>query len=332
MKPIATGILCVLLAAARAAALTEEEQQTIDKALKFERELVKLVESVRPASVSIENWQSQGGGPPFNAGAGSGVIISSQGHVLTNQHVVQGAKEVYVVLEDNRRLKAEIVGNDPRGDVALLKIDNRKIRFKDPRKANAAKLSAGQWVIATGNPFFLAADGEPVVTLGIVSGLGRILPGEFFYGDAIQHDAKINPGNSGGPLWDMNGNLLGLNGKIASSGAGGFGGPSSSGAGFTIPINQIRNFLESMLEGRAAQHGDQLLGLKVETHQNADGTADGAEVKEIAPGSPARLAKPTGIIKSATSSPRSRSRASRTPSRPRPITSPLSPRSRRGRS
>ena len=94
MKPIATGILCVLLAAARAAALTEEEQQTIDKALKFERELVKLVESVRPASVSIENWQSQGGGPPFNAGAGSGVVISSQGHVLTNQHVVQGAKEV----------------------------------------------------------------------------------------------------------------------------------------------------------------------------------------------------------------------------------------------
>ena len=187
--------------------------------------------------------------------------------------------------------------------MALLKIDNRKIRFKDPRKANAAKLSAGQWVIATGNPFFLAADGEPVVTLGVVSGLGRILPGEFFYGDAIQHDAKINPGNSGGPLWDMNGNLLGLNGKIASSGAGGFGGPSSSGAGFTIPINQIRNFLESMLEGRAAQHGDQLLGLKVVTHQNADGTADGAEVKEIAPGSPPASPSPRASW-SATSSPR----------------------------
>ncbi|MCU0727375.1 MAG: trypsin-like peptidase domain-containing protein, partial [Planctomycetes bacterium] len=267
----------------------------IDKALKFERELVKLVESVRPASVTIENWQARGNAPPIQVGAGSGVIISAQGHVITNQHVVQGAKEIWVVLTENRRLKAELVGNDPRGDVALLRIENKKIRYKDPRKANAAKLSAGQWVIATGNPFFLAGDGEPVVTLGVVSGLGRVLPGDFFYGDAIQHDARINPGNSGGPLWDMNGNLLGLNGKIASSGAGGFGGPSSSGAGFTIAINQIRNFLESMLEGRASRHGDQLLGLKVETFRDKDGTAAGAEVKEVDPASPARLAKPSGI-------------------------------------
>jgi len=106
-------------------AFTEVEKKILGKALKFERELVRLVERVRPISVSIENWQ---GHPPRKRGAGSGMIISSKGHILTNQHVVQGAVEIWVALEDHRRLKAELVGNDVQGDVALIKIDPRRTR------------------------------------------------------------------------------------------------------------------------------------------------------------------------------------------------------------
>jgi S1-C subfamily serine protease len=304
-KYFALGLLIFLLAPplpapAEDSEVAEEgrfspaELETLNDARKFERELVRVVEKVRPASVSIENWQERGG-VVRPAGQGSGVIISSKGYILTNQHVVQGAKEIWVSLYDHKRYKATLVGNDPRGDVALLKISGSRFKYKDPKRGRPDRLSAGEWVIATGNPFGLAADGEPVVTFGVVSGLERILPGQFFYGDAIQHDAKINPGNSGGPLWDTNGNLLGINGKIAFNSASGAG-PSSSGVGYTIPIDQIRNFLEAMFEGRPVQHGDEILGIeKVKTHYDDDGTADGAVVTKVRDGSPAALARSGGV-------------------------------------
>ena len=273
---------------------TEAEQETLEKAQKFERELVRVVEKVRPASVSIENWRKMGSIVRM-AGQGSGVIISKKGYILTNQHVVQGAAEIWVSLYDHRRFKATLIGNDPRGDVALLRINASRLKYKDPRRGRPDRLSAGEWVIATGNPFGLAGDGEPVVTFGVVSGLERILPGQFFYGDAIQHDAKINPGNSGGPLWDTNGNLLGINGKIATNNSSG-GGPSSSGAGYTIPIDQIRNFLEAMLKGLPVRHGDEILGIEgVKTHYDRDGTADGAVVAKVRDASPAALARAGGV-------------------------------------
>ncbi len=277
-----------------ASRFTEAELEVLEKAQKFERELVRVVEKVRPASVSIENWQKVGG-VIRPRGQGSGVIISGKGYILTNQHVVQGAVEIWVSLYDHRRFKARLVGNDPRGDVALLKISGSRFKYKDPRRGRPDRLSAGEWVIATGNPFGLAGDGEPVVTFGVVSGLERILPGQFFYGDAIQHDAKINPGNSGGPLWDTNGNLLGINGKIATNNASG-GGPSSSGAGYTIPIDQIRNFLDAMLAGRPVRHGDEILGIEqVKTHYDRDGTANGARVEKVRDASPAALARSGGV-------------------------------------
>jgi putative serine protease PepD len=108
------------------------------------------------------------------------------------------------------------------------------------------------------------------------------------YGDAIQHDAAINPGNSGGPLWDTYGNLLGINGRIQATGAGGAQRPSSSGVGYTIRIDQIRNFFEAMMEGRKALHGDQLLDLTVKTHLDGSGKPDGAVVTKIGPNSPAK--------------------------------------------
>jgi S1-C subfamily serine protease len=259
---------------------TAEEQGIIDKALRFEREVVRLVEKVRPSSVTIECWRND----TQPAGGGSGVIISHRGHVLTNQHVVEGAKHIWVVLHTGERVKAEVVGNDPRGDISLLKVNARGGRATDPDRANPDRLSPGELVIATGNPFFLGNDGSSVVTLGVISGLGRVSPGQYFYGDAIQHDARINPGNSGGPLWDSYGNLLGINGKIASTGVGGVLGPSSTGVSYTIPIDQIRNFFEAMLEGRAVRHGDQIFGAQVESAQDEKGEAIGVRVKDFEKG------------------------------------------------
>jgi len=275
---------------------SEEERKVLGKALKLERELVRVVSKVRPCSVSIENWRSRGrGAPPMMASGGSGVIISSKGYILTNEHVIRGAKEIWVVLLDHRRFKARYFGKDDRGDVALLKIDAKRIKYADPRKAKLSRLSAGEWVIATGNPFFLGRDGEAVVTFGAISALGRVLGGQYMYGDAIQHDAAINPGNSGGPLWDTNGNLLGINGRIQANQTGGSLRPSSSGVGYTIGIDQIRNFFGAMMEGRKAKHGDELLGLFVETFKDRTGKPAGAKVTKVVPGSPAASAKGGGV-------------------------------------
>jgi S1-C subfamily serine protease len=273
-----------------------EERKVLDKALKLETELVRVVKKIRPCSVSIENWRPRRrGGPAQMASGGSGVIISSKGYILTNEHVVKGAQEIWVVLEDHRRYQATYVGKDDRGDVALIKIDAKRIRYANPNKADPSRLSAGEWVIATGNPFFLGRDGEAVVTFGAVSATGRVLGGEYMYGDAIQHDASINPGNSGGPLWDIYGNLLGINGRIQANQTGGSIRPSSSGVGYTIGIDQIRNFVGAMMEGRKALHGDQLLGLTVETYRDETGKPAGAKVTKVDPDRPAAKARRGGV-------------------------------------
>ncbi|MEN8150636.1 MAG: trypsin-like peptidase domain-containing protein [Planctomycetota bacterium] len=274
---------------------SEEERKVLDKALKLETQLVRLVKKIRPCSVSIENWRSPGRGrPPRLASGGSGVLISSKGYLLTNQHVINGHSEIWIVLEDHRRFQAKYIGMDKRGDVALLKIDAKKIKYADPRRADPSRLSPGEWVIATGNPRFLARDGEAVVTFGTISATGRVLGGQYMYGDALQHDAAINPGNSGGPLWDSNGNLLGINGRIQINQAGG-GRTASSGVGYTISIDQIRNFFGPMMEGRKAEHGDELLGLDVETATDASGKPIGARVTKVDPTLPAATAKRGGV-------------------------------------
>ncbi len=274
---------------------TEEERKVIDRALRFERELVRLAEKVRARSVTIENWRTVGGALRL-AGGGSGVIISSKGYILTNQHVANGAKRLVVVLADHRRVEARVVGRDQRGDVALLRIEARRIKYASPLRARPSRLRPGQWVVATGNPFFLAADGEAIISLGVVSGLGRISGGEYFYASSIQHDAEINPGNSGGPLWDVTGKLLGINGRIASNRVGGALGPNSSGVGYTIPVDQIRAYLEEMLEGRQRpKHGDELLGIQVVTAHDERGEPVGVRVTKVVPGSPAATARPHGV-------------------------------------
>src|SRR5437763_6755185 len=156
---------------------------------------------------------------------GSGFIISQDGYVLTNAHVVEGADEITVKFTDKREFKAKLIGADKRTDIALLKIDASTplpaVRFGDP-----AKLKVGEWVVAIGSPFGF----ENTVTDGIVSAKGRSLPQENFV-PFIQTDVAINPGNSGGPLFNMRGEVVGINSQIYSR-TGGF-----MGLSFAIPAD-----------------------------------------------------------------------------------------------
>ena len=155
---------------------------------------------------------------------GSGFIISSDGYILTNAHVVNEADEVIVKLSDKREFKAKIIGVDKRTDVALVKIEATglpKVTVGDP-----AKLKVGEWVAAIGSPFGL----ENTMTAGIVSAKGRALPQENFV-PFIQTDVAINPGNSGGPLFNLAGEVVGINSQIYSRSGG------SMGLSFAIPID-----------------------------------------------------------------------------------------------
>ena len=169
----------------------------------------------------------QNGAPPQEyktQSLGSGFIISSDGYILTNAHVVAEADEVIVKLSDKREFKAKIIGSDKRTDVALVKIDASglpKVTTGDP-----SKLKVGEWVAAIGSPFGL----ENTMTAGIVSAKGRALPQENFV-PFIQTDVAINPGNSGGPLFNLAGEVVGINSQIYSRSGG------SMGLSFSIPID-----------------------------------------------------------------------------------------------
>lgn len=213
---------------------------------------VDLVKRVKPAVVSITtklavaeasdegmqqlpfpfnqfpfNQMHPQGGHPVEA-RGSGFIISPDGIIVTNNHVVKNAKSVEVALSDGTSLTAKVLGRDPRTDIAVLKVDaGHSLPYVD--LGNSAKVEPGQWVVAMGNPFGLGG----TVTAGIVSSLGRDI-GDGPYDQFIQIDAPINPGNSGGPLFTQDGEVIGMNTAILSPSGG------SVGIGFAIPSNMIK--------------------------------------------------------------------------------------------
>jgi serine protease Do len=164
---------------------------------------------------------------------GSGVVISADGYVLTNNHVVENADKISVTFEGDREYLAEVVGTDPRTDVALLKIDAEGLPFI--KLADSDKLRVGDQVMAIGNPFGVGQ----TVTMGIVSALGRTI-GLIDYEDLIQTDASINPGNSGGALVNMRGELVGMNSAILSRSGG------SQGIGFAIPSNMAMRIADAL--------------------------------------------------------------------------------------
>src|SRR3954465_15774992 len=186
--------------------------------------------------------QGQGPAPrPESRSLGSGFVINQDGYVLTNAHVVEGADEITVKFTDKREFKAKVIGADKRTDIALIKIEATglpAVRFGDPQK-----LKVGEWVVAIGSPFGF----DNTVTAGIVSAKGRSLPQENFV-PFIQTDVAINPGNSGGPLFNMRGEVVGINSQISSR-TGGF-----MGLSFAIPIDVAIDIQKQLREkGRVAR-------------------------------------------------------------------------------
>ncbi|MER3423610.1 MAG: serine protease [Nitrospiraceae bacterium] len=179
---------------------------------------------------------------PREGGMGSGVIVSPDGYIITNNHVVEGAKEVQVTLPDKREFKGKVVGTDPKTDLAVVKIDGRDLPYVP--WGDSSKLQVGEYVLAVGNPFGL----NSTVTLGIVSALGRGRMGITQYEDFIQTDAAINPGNSGGALVNTKGELVGINTAIFSH-TGGY-----QGIGFAVPTSMAKPVYESLVkEGKVVR-------------------------------------------------------------------------------
>jgi serine protease Do len=181
---------------------------------------------------------------------GSGFLISADGLVLTNAHVVDGAKEVTVKLSDRREFKAKVLGADRSSDIAVLKIDGRDL--PSVRLGDSDQLGVGDYVLAIGEPFGL----EETATAGIVSAKGRSLPGDG-YVPFIQTDAAVNPGNSGGPLFDASGNVVGINAQIYTN-SGGY-----QGVSFAIPINLAVQIKDQIVKTGKVAHSR--LGVEVQS-------------------------------------------------------------------
>jgi serine protease Do len=232
---------------------------------------VRVTQSARSVSSQVppelrgtpweDMFRGQGGGAP-RAGSGSGFILSPDGYILTNNHVVEGADRVNVVLADKREFEARVIGRDPNTDVAVVKIDARNL--PTVRLGDADALEVGDWVLALGYPLDLGQ----TTTAGIVSAKGRNIgifqrsgadaPLEHF----IQTDAAINPGNSGGPLVDLQGRVVGINSAIAS--------PTGfySGYGFAVPINLARRVAEDLMrDGRVHRP---MIGVEIRDATSAD--------------------------------------------------------------
>jgi Do/DeqQ family serine protease len=176
-------------------------------------------------------------------GLGSGVIVSANGYILTNNHVVESADEIEVILNDSRRAPAKVIGTDPDSDLAVLKIELERLPVMV--LGNSDSLQVGDQVLAIGNPFGVGQ----TVTSGIVSALGRNQLGINTFENFIQTDAAINPGNSGGALVDIEGNLLGINTAIYSRSGG------SMGIGFAIPVSTAKMVLEGIVKDGQVTRG-----------------------------------------------------------------------------
>jgi serine protease Do len=226
--------------------------------------------------------QPRGGEVPQRQGEGSGFIVSPDGYILTNAHVVADSDEVTVRMTDRREYPAKVVGMDRRTDVAVLKIEGKDlpvVRLGDP-----AKLRPGEWVLAIGSPFTF----ENTVTAGIVSATGRAMPGEDGLVPFIQTDVAVNPGNSGGPLFNLNGEVVGINSQIYSRSGGWMG------LSFAIPIDVAANVQQQLITTGKVTRGRIGVQIQEVNAQFADAFGldrpRGALVGQVVPDGPAAKA------------------------------------------
>ena len=198
-----------------------------------------------PGVVSVDVAATSDLGP----GGGSGFVVDEAGHIVTNQHVVGEAEDISVRFAGGARREAEVVGEDPSTDVAVIRVDAPEESLRPLTLGDSGSVGVGDPVIAIGNPLNVGIS----VTTGIVSGLGRPIeaPNGYTINDAVQTDAAINPGNSGGPLLDSRGTVIGVNAQIASaSGSGGF-----EGVGFAVPINTVKSVVKQLITEGEVVHG-----------------------------------------------------------------------------
>lgn len=221
---------------------------------------------------------------------GSGVIVSPEGHILTNHHVVETADEIEIALADGRKARARIIGSDPETDLAVVKVDMKGLPAMTFGRSDQARV--GDMVLAIGNPFGVGQ----TVTMGIISALGRTHLGINTFENFIQTDAAINPGNSGGALADASGNLIGINTAIYSRTGG------SLGIGFAIPASLAKQVMEQIIQSGSVTRG--WIGVEVQdlTPELAESfkraNTDGALIAGVLKGSPADKAgiKPGDIL------------------------------------
>lgn len=238
-------------------------------------DVVAVAQAVRPAIVAVKVAGQQG------QGSGSGVIYSSGGLVLTNNHVVQGANQVEIELEDGRTIGAEVVGTDPSTDIAVLQADSGGLPTAE--LGTAKDLQIGEVAVAIGNP--LGLEGGPTVTSGVISALGRDVQGgqgQATLVDMIQTDAPIAPGSSGGALVDGNGRIIGITTAIAVAPNVG-----STDIGYAVPIDIAKKVAGDIVEHGEAQHA--YLGIRG-ADALADSGTEGARIVSVEPGGPAAKA------------------------------------------
>jgi serine protease Do len=270
-RPRLSWLLAALLPALFLGVVSVRGDDLDQRILKMEEERIKVIQSVQPAVVAVLT------------GGGSGVLISDDGYALTNFHVTSAARSPVMKcgLPDGIVYDAVLVGLDKVGDVALIKLLPKKAGDKFPyaKLGDSDKVQAGDWSLAMGNPFLLATDFTPTVTYGLVSGVHRYQypAGTLLeYTDCIQIDTSINPGNSGGPLFNMQGELIGINGRGSFEKRG----RVNSGVGYAISINQIKNFLPQLKAGMDTDHAS--LGALVES-DSEEGSLNKMIVKRIIP-------------------------------------------------
>ena len=243
--------------------------------------LTQLYKRITPGvvDITVSSSSSDGfgfGGQQQSRAEGSGFVYDASGHIITNAHVVDGAKSITVRFQDGRTAKATLVGTDNSTDVAVIKVDVPASALHPLTLGSSAGVQPGEEVIAIGSPFGLPG----TMTSGIVSAVDRTIqaPNRYSISGAIQTDAPINHGNSGGPLLDANGDVIGINAQIESDSGG------NDGVGFAIPINAAKTVASTLVAGGKVQHA--FLGVKI----GDAATGPGARVGTVVDGSPAAKA------------------------------------------
>lgn len=261
-----------------------EQSRGIQFLEEIQSAITTLVEQVKPTVVNISPIRDSGsrqilprGRGPNTPGSGSGVIIGANGYIVTNNHVMGEAPKAEIRLSDKTTLIAQVIGRDPDTDLALLKVDTDR-ELPTAQFGDSSSVKVGQWVLAVGNPFGL----DRTVTLGVVSGIGRENMNLSRYENFIQTDASINPGNSGGPLFNLRGEVIGINTAIINF---------AQGIGFSIPSNMANKVINQLRKGGKVVRGWLGVGIQPLTPELAskfqvkDGT--GVLVNEVFKDEPA---------------------------------------------